>query len=114
MEIIPGIHRVDGVNGNAYIIIRDRLVIIDAGIPGSGKIILSYIRDILNREPAEIRTVILTHFHTDHIGGARELKNAAPNLKIAIHEADAGYIAGTTHFPGSKGSGTCSFDCSFC
>jgi len=41
MEIIPGIRQVDRVNGNAYILIRDRLVIIDTGIPGSGKTILS-------------------------------------------------------------------------
>jgi len=89
MEIIPGIHQVDRVNGNAYILIRDRLVIIDTGIPGSGKTILSYIRDTLHRKPDEIRTVILTHFHTDHIGGVRELKKAAPGLKTAVHEAEA-------------------------
>jgi glyoxylase-like metal-dependent hydrolase (beta-lactamase superfamily II) len=103
MEIIPGIHQVDGVNGNAYVIIRDKLVVIDAGIPGSGKTILSYIRDTLHREPAEIRTVILTHFHTDHIGGVRMLKEAAPGLKTAVHEADAGYMAGTRPLPGYPG-----------
>jgi glyoxylase-like metal-dependent hydrolase (beta-lactamase superfamily II) len=106
MEIIPGIHQVDGVNGNAYIIIRDKLVVIDTGIPGSGKIILSYIRDNLHREPAEVRTVILTHFHADHIGGVQELKKAVCGLKTAIHEADAGYVTGTIplpHYPGFRG-----------
>jgi glyoxylase-like metal-dependent hydrolase (beta-lactamase superfamily II) len=103
MEIIKGIHQVDGVNGNAYIIIRDRLIIIDAGIPGSGKTILSYIRDTLHRETADIRTVIITHFHTDHTGGVRELKKAAPGLKTLVHEADAGYIAGTKPLPRYKG-----------
>jgi glyoxylase-like metal-dependent hydrolase (beta-lactamase superfamily II) len=102
MEIIPGIHQVDGVNGNAYIIIRNGLVVIDTGIPGSGKTILSYIRDILHREPTEIRTVIITHFHTDHIGGVRELKKAAPGLKVAIHEADAGYASGQVPLPRYK------------
>ncbi len=76
MEIRPHIHWVDGVNGNAYVIIRNGLVIIDTGLPGSGKMILSYIRNILHREPAEIRTVILTHFHTDHIGGLRDQKKS--------------------------------------
>jgi glyoxylase-like metal-dependent hydrolase (beta-lactamase superfamily II) len=106
MEIIPGIHQIDGVNGNAYIIIRNGLVVIDTGIPGSGKTILSYIKDILHREPAEIRTVILTHFHTDHIGGVKVLKEAAPGLKTAIHEDDAGYVAGTVplpRYPGFRG-----------
>jgi len=106
MEIVPGIHLVDGINGNAYIIIRDRLVIIDTGITGSGKTILSYIRNTLHRKPEEIRTVILSHFHTDHIGGVKALKEAAPFLKVAVHEADAGYVSGTLplpRYPGFRG-----------
>jgi len=106
MEIIPGIHQVDGVNGNCYIIARQGLVVIDTGIPGSGKKILSYIRNTLHREPADIRTIIITHFHTDHIGGVKALKQAAPGLKIAIHEDDAGYMAGTIplpRYPGVRG-----------
>ncbi|MFY9800387.1 MAG: MBL fold metallo-hydrolase [Methanoregula sp.] len=103
MEIIPGIHQVDGVNGNTYIIIRDGLVIIDTGMPGSGKTILSYIRNTLQRKPADIRTVILTHFHSDHIGGVQELKKAVPGIKIAVHESDAEYITGKTPLPRYKG-----------
>jgi hypothetical protein len=33
MEIVPGIHQVDGVNGNCFIIVRDELTIIDTGMP---------------------------------------------------------------------------------
>lgn len=103
MEIRPHIHQVDGVNGNSYIIIRNGLVIIDTGIPGSGKTILSYIRNILHREPEEIRTVILTHFHTDHIGGLRDLKKAAPGLNVAVHEAEAAYVSGKIPLPRYSG-----------
>jgi glyoxylase-like metal-dependent hydrolase (beta-lactamase superfamily II) len=107
MEIVPGIHQVDGINGNAYVIVRKGIVVIDAGIPGSGKKILSYIRDTLHREPSAITTIIITHFHTDHVGGVKALKQAAPGLMIAIHEAaDAGYVAGTIqlpHYPGLRG-----------
>jgi glyoxylase-like metal-dependent hydrolase (beta-lactamase superfamily II) len=99
MEIIPGIHQVDGVNGNCYILAREGLVVIDAGIPGSGKTILAYIRNTLHREPTGIRKVILTHFHTDHIGGVRVLEKAAPGLKVAVHEADAGYVSGEIPLP---------------
>jgi glyoxylase-like metal-dependent hydrolase (beta-lactamase superfamily II) len=99
MEIAPGIHQVEGVNGNAYILVRDGLTIIDTGIPGSGKKILAYIRVRLRREPAEIRTVIITHFHMDHIGGIAALKQAAPGLKLAIGKEDAGYLNGTIPLP---------------
>jgi glyoxylase-like metal-dependent hydrolase (beta-lactamase superfamily II) len=102
MEIIPGIHQVDGVNGNAYIIAREKLVVIDTGIPGSGKTILTYIRNTLHLDPSSITTVIITHFHTDHIGGVRALKEAAPGLKTAIHEADAGYVSGRDPLPRYK------------
>jgi glyoxylase-like metal-dependent hydrolase (beta-lactamase superfamily II) len=99
MEIVPGIHQVDGVNGNCYIIAGERLVIIDAGIPGSGKTILAYVRNTLHREPSEITTIVLTHFHTDHVDGVKALKETVPGLKIAIHEKDSGYVAGTIPLP---------------
>jgi hydroxyacylglutathione hydrolase len=103
MEIITGIHLVDGVNGNAYILERDGLTVIDTGIPGSGKTILAYIRDTLQRNPTEIRTVIITHFHTDHVGGIPALKSAAPGMKLAAHTFDAGYISGQKPLPRYSG-----------
>lgn len=105
MEIMPGIHQVDGVSGNAYILDRDGLVVIDTGIPGSGKKILSYITAMLHRDPADIKTVIITHFHTDHIGGIPALKTAAPGLRVAAHASDAGYISGQTPLPRHRGIG---------
>jgi glyoxylase-like metal-dependent hydrolase (beta-lactamase superfamily II) len=99
MEIIPEIHQVDGVNGNCYIIIRDGLTVIDTGLPGSGKKILAYIRDWLHRDPAEITTIILTHFHVDHIGAVAFLKSAAPKAKVAIGAGDEKYVDGTLQRP---------------
>jgi glyoxylase-like metal-dependent hydrolase (beta-lactamase superfamily II) len=100
MEIITGIHKVDGVNGNCYILVRDGLTVIDTGVPaGSGKKILSYIRNVMYREPAEIKTIIITHFHLDHIGGVATLKDAVPGAKVAIGAADAGYVSGEIPLP---------------
>lgn len=100
MEIITGIHQVDGVNGNCYILVRDGLTVIDTGLPaGSGKKILSYIQKTLYRQPEEIRTIIITHFHMDHIGGIGALKAAAPGAKVAIGIADEGYVSGRCPLP---------------
>jgi glyoxylase-like metal-dependent hydrolase (beta-lactamase superfamily II) len=99
MEIIPGIHQVDGVNGNCYILIHDGLLVIDTGLPGSGKKILAYIRDRLHREPGEIRTIIITHFHLDHIGGLAALKAVAPDARVAVGTGDAGYVDGSLRLP---------------
>jgi len=107
MEIITGIHQVDGVNGNCYILVHDGITVIDTGLPhGSGKKILAYIRDTLYREPTEIKTIVITHFHIDHIGGIAILKKAAPDAKIAIGKADAGYLSGQEAppvYPGFRG-----------
>ena len=99
MEILPGIHQVDGVNANCYILVRDGLTIIDTGLPGSGKKILAYIRDRLHCEPVEIRTIVITHFHLDHTGSVAALKEAAPAAKVAVGTEDVPYMNGTLPGP---------------
>lgn len=102
MEIIPGIHQVDGVNGNCFIIVRDGLTLIDTGMPKNSEKIVTYIQDVLNRKPTEIKTIILTHCHIDHVGGARDLKKLS-GAKLAIHEADADFLAGRKTQPVPRG-----------
>jgi glyoxylase-like metal-dependent hydrolase (beta-lactamase superfamily II) len=102
MEIIPGIHQIDGVNGNCYVIVGDRLTLIDTGLPRTSKKILSYIQDTLKRKPSELSTIILTHYHIDHTGNVCELKNLT-GAKVAVHEADADFVAGKKPHPAPKG-----------
>jgi hydroxyacylglutathione hydrolase len=102
MEIVPGIHQIDGVNGNCYIIARDALTLIDTGLPGNSKKIMNYIKNTLQRKPEEIKTIVLTHFHLDHEGNVKELKQISGAV-VAIHEADADYIAGRKQQPMPKG-----------
>jgi hydroxyacylglutathione hydrolase len=102
MEIIPGIHQVDGVNGNCYVIVRDKLILIDTGLPRNSKKIMSYIQDTLKRTPSDLSTIILTHYHIDHSGNVYELKNLS-GAKVAVHEADADYVSGRKSHPAPKG-----------
>jgi glyoxylase-like metal-dependent hydrolase (beta-lactamase superfamily II) len=105
MEIVPGIHQVDGVNGNCFIIVRDELTLIDTGMPKNSAKIVHYIQDILKRKPTDIKTIVLTHFHIDHVGGASELKKLS-GAKVAIHKKDADYVSGRKTPPvpgGAKG-----------
>jgi glyoxylase-like metal-dependent hydrolase (beta-lactamase superfamily II) len=98
MEIVPGIHQVDGVNGNCYIIVKDTLTIIDTGLPHNSTKIINYITEILKRKPSDIKTIVLTHAHTDHTGNVYDLKKIS-NADVAIHESDADYLAGKKHPP---------------
>jgi glyoxylase-like metal-dependent hydrolase (beta-lactamase superfamily II) len=102
MEIVPGIHQIDGVNGNCFIIVRDELTLIDTGMPKNSAKIVIYIQDILDRKPTDIKTIVLTHFHIDHVGDASDLKKLS-GARVAIHEADADFVAGRKTQPAPKG-----------
>lgn len=99
MEIIPGVHQIDSVNGNCYIIIiGDGLVLVDTGLPGNTRKILAYVHDTLECIPSDIEAIILTHYHLDHTGNAYELWDAT-GAKVAIHENDADCVAGIKPMP---------------
>ncbi len=98
MEIIPGVHQVDGVNANCYIIVGDGLVLVDTGLPGNTGKILEYVQKTLGAIPSDIETIILTHYHLDHTGNAYELWDIT-GAKVAIHADDAGYVEGTKPMP---------------
>lgn len=101
MKIIEGIHQVDGVNGNVYLVEnQDKLILIDTGMPRNDKKITKYI-ETLNRNPTDVSTIVLTHFHIDHVGTAKKLKEET-NAKIAVHELDADFVSGKRSPPKPK------------
>jgi len=102
MEIVAGIHQVDGVHGNCYVVTRDKLTVIDPGLPRNGKKILAYVDEVLGRAPSDIGTIILTHYYMDHAGSAQELKTLT-GAKVAIHGADSRYVAGKQVRPAPDG-----------
>lgn len=76
MRVFPDIHRVDSVSCNVYIITEpDGLSIIDAGMPGAEKRILAAVA-ALGRTPRDVRHILLTHQHVDHIGALAALAQA--------------------------------------
>lgn len=76
MQITSDIHQVDGVDCNVYIIAEpDGLTIVDAGLPGAQKRILAAIA-ALGHAPHDVRHILLTHQHVDHIGALAALAAA--------------------------------------
>ena len=102
MEITKGVHQVDGVNGNVYVLINGQeLLLVDTGMPRSTKKIVNYIRT-MGRQPSNVSTILLTHCHMDHVGSAYELKKLT-GAKVAVHEEDAAFAAGKESPPRPKG-----------
>ncbi|MGE3961059.1 MAG: MBL fold metallo-hydrolase [Dehalococcoidia bacterium] len=48
----------------------------------------------LDRRPADVERLIVSHFHPDHVGMAGWLKEQNPDLELVMHRADAAIYAG--------------------
>jgi len=72
-------------DANAYLV--DRHTLVDAGMDAHA--IISQLEKIIQR--GELETIILTHCHYDHSGGAGRVAEAF-GAKIAIHRDDAPFL----------------------
>lgn len=88
-QVVAGVYLLPLGTVNAYIIqAEDGLILIDTGTPGSASKILEGIQAI-GHNPADLKTILLTHGHPDHVGGTSALKREVPHVKIFISEVDA-------------------------
>ena len=74
---------------NAYLLLGDRPVLVDAGRPGEEEKLL----DLLHQHgvaPSDLSLVVLTHGHTDHAGSVNAVARAG--VPIAIGADDAGLL----------------------
>jgi hydroxyacylglutathione hydrolase len=97
------IHSIRAGIANVHLLHDGRgVVIVDAGWNGYGRKILSAISR-LGYHPKDVRLILLTHVHADHVGSAAELKRLT-GAPVAIHRGDAGYAeAGWHHIPTGRG-----------
>jgi glyoxylase-like metal-dependent hydrolase (beta-lactamase superfamily II) len=104
MKIAPNIYRLGHKSiVNSYLVEESgEVTIIDAGVPG-------FYRDIagelaaMGRTVADVRALVLTHGHTDHIGFAERLRRDQ-RVPVSVHEMDAALARGEVPNP-SKGYG---------
>ena len=59
---------------NSLIIFGETITIIDSGVKDSYKFIYEYIEKN-QRKVSEIKTLIISHSHPNHIGSAKRIKN---------------------------------------
>ena len=73
VELVAGSHLTDPYDCNAYVIWGEgEAILVDAGV---GRLPLEF--------PPEVRTVVVTHLHADHAGGAAAL--ARRGLRVLAH-----------------------------
>jgi glyoxylase-like metal-dependent hydrolase (beta-lactamase superfamily II) len=95
MRIGPGIHRIGAGLVNSYLLEESGdVTIVDAGAPG-------YWNDLPNELAAmgrtfgDVRALVLTHAHIDHVGFAERLRREK-GVPVSVHELDAKMARGET------------------
>jgi glyoxylase-like metal-dependent hydrolase (beta-lactamase superfamily II) len=97
-ELVPGLYFLRLPVGHAYLCVGPGgLTLIDTGLPGGASQIAAGIRQA-GHDPAEVRQIVLTHFHADHAGAAAEI-SAWSGAPVAAHHADAPFLAGQVPGP---------------
>ncbi len=76
---------------NWYLLRAGRdLTLVDAGYPGQAGLLLSSIAR-LGHEPRDVRAVLVTHAHVDHVGGLPDLLRAAPGLPVLLDPVEVAH-----------------------
>jgi len=97
-EVLPGLFQVRTRGSRAYLAVDGSdVTLIDTGSPGSGLRILRAVEEI-GRKPQDIKTIVITHHHIDHVGGLAEIQQWVP-ARTGVHLADARHVEDETPLP---------------
>src|SRR5215212_6287731 len=103
MKIRDRVHRLgdDGLV-NAYLIVENgEVTIVDAAMPGDWRVLIQELHSI-DRSLDDVRALVLTHGHSDHIGFAERARSGG--VPVSVHELDAALARGEVRNP-AKGGG---------
>jgi len=104
VEIAPGVRRI-GDRGiiNSYLIEETgEVTIVDAGVSGLYRDLPQELTS-MGRSISDVRALVLTHGHSDHVGFAERLRTEG-RIPVSVHEADAALARGEVPNP-AKGYG---------
>jgi glyoxylase-like metal-dependent hydrolase (beta-lactamase superfamily II) len=87
-DAAPGIHRVEDAHVNWFIVeASDGITLVDAGVPESWSSLHEALQE-LGRPAADVRALVLTHAHFDHVGFAERARTEL-GVPVYVHENDA-------------------------
>ena len=91
--VADGVHRyADGLVNWYLVEDGGELLLVDSGWPTSWSKIVAAV-DSLGRTPADLRSVLLTHGHADHLGSAERVRREW-NVPVRVRDAEVGRVTG--------------------
>lgn len=92
--------RLGGPAVSAHLLVdREGLTLIDTGLWGIARELRRAVAS-LGRRPDELRNIVLTHGHLDHVGGAAEIQ-AWSGARVWLHAADREHVAQQVTYDGA-------------
>ncbi|PNH85928.1 MBL fold metallo-hydrolase [Arthrobacter sp. AFG20] len=90
-DVGEGVHLITHAHVNCYVIEDDEgVTLVDAGLPSMWPMLLWLLED-RGRRPGDVKALVLTHGHFDHVGFALRAHREW-GLPVLVHEQDA-YLA---------------------
>lgn len=101
-QIAPGAYRVDAIgipSAISVLLLRDGegWTLVDTGL-GSSPMRIRAALDSLGAEPRELKGILLTHQHDDHVGGLEGVLRWAPQAEVMATAHEAAVISGERGF----------------
>lgn len=60
---------------NCYLVVNaEEIILIDTGLLGNSSKIADYVAKTLKRNLKDIKTIVITHYHFDHVGSLSKIK----------------------------------------
>ena len=103
MQLAPSLHRIGADFVNCYLVEEaGEVTVVDAGVPGLYRDLMNELA-AMGRSIDDVRAVVLTHGHSDHIGFAERIRHDH-GVPVRVHELDAALARGEVANP-SAGMG---------
>jgi len=101
-EVADGVFEVPITYVNAFLVVTDDgVVLIDTGLPRRSGRLHQALADA-KRAVGDVRTILLTHWHADHVGGAGDMRRDS-GARVVAHHLDAGIVTGAQPLPPPRG-----------
>jgi len=90
--------------GRTYVVsCPEGLLVVDVGSVAAARETILFVEGVLGSPPSQVRYVLATHFHVDHIGGIGHLLDrCGDGTRVLFHRAVRDYLEGVRPIPVMK------------